>query len=545
MEIIALGAAYIISFILSRMGMYAASGILLMAAAVILAGYYCIKYGRRINPPAVFSMSWTGGIGIACLKLSYLETDWETLTWAALFAAYAAFAAGYKLVRCKAFRDKYSKCTDGSQKQESGLTQNAAAESDLKSDSDDSISAERVLNRRSLPSGEGKALYIMMNAVALISVVSLLIEASLLGYIPLFTVDTPHAYSYFHISGLHYFTVSCCLLPALGTLCIWQELMSGRQYTEDLGRYATNTVDNKKRGNNASIGLAKRADIIICMSIGVLIPIMLVSRYQLFFGILLAGFCILVLNGMRFRIKLNIKHVLAAAACCFILIMLYVFITIERAHSVEYLNGIFEMKYKSLPIFISQPYIYIANNFDNFNCLVKELPSHTHGLRMLFPVIALTGLKFLKPELAAFPIYVTKEELTTVTLIYDSYYDFGLAGVILFAMAVGAAAALIERRVLRGLSANATDQTRACSATAEGSDFDKDTENVTGLQESDGAEQAASGSNPFTILLYAQVMIYLSLAFFTTWLSNPTTWFLFGVTVIGMILVRVLKHREF
>ena len=64
-----------------------------------------------------------------------------------------------------------------------------------------------------------------------------------------------------------------------------------------------------------------------------------------------------------------------------------------------------------MPIFVSQPYIYIANNYENFDCLVKALPAHTWGIRMLFPVWALTGLKFLYPYLVSFPIYVDKTEL--------------------------------------------------------------------------------------------------------------------------------------
>ena len=443
MEIIVLAVVYSISFALSRMSMYAASGILLMAAAIILASYYCIRYGRRINPPAVFSISWLGGIGVACLKLSYLETDWETLTWIAFFAAYAAFMIGYKLAAGRL---------------EARYTSSVHKATAVRKDKD--------------------AEYIMMNAIAAVSVISLITEAHILGFIPLFTTDTPHAYSYFHVSGLHYFTISCCMLPALGTLCMRKELLRG------------------------SLNALKLADILICTGLGLLIPIMLVSRYQLFFGILLAGFSLLVLNGMRISIKLNIKTAAAVVLGLLVLIILYVFITIERAHSVEYLNGIFEMKYKEMPIFISQPYIYIANNFDNFNCLVKELPAFTHGLRMCFPVIALTGLKFLRPELAAFPIYVTKEELTTVTLIYDSYYDFGMVGVIVFCLVVGAAAAAIENAAL------------------------------------------GNREKPFGVLLYAEVMIYLSLAFFTTWLSNPTTWFLFGVTVIGMLLARIIDRKQ-
>lgn len=44
------------------------------------------------------------------------------------------------------------------------------------------------------------------------------------------------------------------------------------------------------------------------------------------------------------------------------------------------------MKDPATPIFITQPYMYIANNYDNFNCLVTELPAHSMGLKSLFPL---------------------------------------------------------------------------------------------------------------------------------------------------------------
>ena len=591
MNIIVSAVIFSMSFALSRMGMYAASGILLMAAAVIFASYYCIKDGRRINPPAVFSISWMGGIGISCLKLSYLETDWETLTWISLFAAYAAFITGYKLAvnaNSKIFEKTKNK---------SSLKSDAVPDSCDGSDYPASAVSQHIICRQKKASGEfytyneahRRALYIMMNAIAVISLISLIAEVYILGYIPLFTTDTPHAYSYFHVSGLHYFTISCCLLPALGTLCLWEELMHEdfspeeikTEFESGVGKFdskAGKCVRNLSAAQNqkaekseecpaiikkvTGLNAGKKADIFICMSIGVLIPILLVSRYQLFFGILLAGYCILILNRMRFSIKLNIRSVLAAGVVCFILVMLYVFITIERAHSVEYLNGIFEMKNVRLPIFVSQPYIYIANNFDNFNCLVKELPEHTKGLRMCFPFIALTGLKFLKPELAAFPIYITKEELTTVTLIYDSYYDFGLIGVIVFCLIVGAAAAFIEWAVFDSTvssctassdadSAAKTDigcvaKTDASCAAKMDADYEKRTAHTDmtakNLQKESKSSVQTGEKNPFYILLYAEALIYMSLAFFTTWLSNPTTWFLFGVTVIGLLLARIIDR---
>ena len=152
----------------------------------------------------------------------------------------------------------------------------------------------------------------------------------------------------------------------------------------------------------------------------------------------------------------------------------YLLLTVMRSHSVEYLNGIFEMKNSHMPIFITQPYMYIANNYDNFNCLVEQLESHSLGLRMLFPVWALTGLKFLFPVLVSFPLFVTKKELTTLTLFYDAYYDFGIFGMVLLGALLGAACYFLVRR-------------------------------------------RRKMSCPAGHVIYAQIAMYMMLSFFTTW----------------------------
>ena len=157
------------------------------------------------------------------------------------------------------------------------------------------------------------------------------------------------------------------------------------------------------------------------------------------------------------------------------------------------------MKNSQMPIFISQPYIYIANNYENFNCLVEALPAHTWGIRMLFPLWALTGLKFLFPYLVSFPIYVNKAELTTVTLFYDAYYDFGIVGVLVFACILGAVCFLL-------------------------------------------VEKLKEMRNPIGCLVYGQFAIYMMLSFFTTWFSNPTTWFYLAVT--GAMAVYCSMNRR-
>ena len=85
--------------------------------------------------------------------------------------------------------------------------------------------------------------------------------------------------------------------------------------------------------------------------------------------------------------------------------------------------------------------------------------------------------------------YVDKTELTTVTLIYDAYYDFGIIGVLVFACILGAVCFFL-------------------------------------------VEKLHEMKNPMGYLFYGQMAIYMMLSFFTTWFSNPTTWFYFLVTAV-------------
>ncbi len=406
---------YAASYFLARSGYPVASGIPLLLAAVYL---YCRDYrrsGNLLHLRGLFSAFWVGGQGIACLQLSRLQTDWMPETWLCFFLAYACFWCAFELLsRMNGNKNLY------------------------------------LLRRRER--SYVRPLYYSIWAVTAVSLAAFLFEAVYLGFVPLFLRGVPHAYSAFHVTGVHYLTVSCVLTPSLAVLFF---LQGGSRRT---GR------------NAAAVALT-----LICL----LIPILCVSRFQLIFSVVAALF-----TYIAYGRKVHFRTVLGLAA---VMLPLYVVLTIARSHDVEYLNGIFEMKNEALPIFISQPYIYIANNYENFNCLVKALPAHTHGVKMLFPLWALTGLKFLFPYLNSFPIYIDKEELTTLTLFYDAYYDFGAVGVAAFSCVLGCAAAWLENRLPRL-------------------------------------------KNPVGYLFYAQFGIYMVLSFFTTWFSNPSTWYYFAVT---------------
>lgn len=407
------GAGFFGAFLLSRAGVFILSGLCLTAAAAGLYFVFYARSGKLLDMEALFSLFWLGGVGISCLKLSKLAVAWALTTWLCFGLAYVGFLLGYELFLRRGRRPG----------EEAARVDEAVWE---------------------------KRLRLCLIGLTGISLACFLLEAALLGFLPILS-DKPHAYSEFHISGVHYFTVSCVLVPALALLYFYQEKRRGKK----LSRKQWGLVGG-------------------CAGIAFLIPILCVSRFQLIFSLALAVMVWIQVSG-----KLKLKYILILAA---VMVPLYVGLTVARNHDVAYLNGIFEMKNERTPIFVTQPYMYIANNYDNFNCLVTELPAHTYGLRMAYPLIVFSGMKFSHPEWVNFPLYVTKTELTTVTILYDAYYDFGVWGVFLFAFALG----LFCRCV-----AYLTDRLK----------------------------------NPVGYLFYAQAAMYLVLSFFTTWYSNPTTWF--------------------
>ena len=426
-------AVYIMSFLLGEAGSPALSGLALIGAAAFL---YHMEYRRSseaLNLRGLLALGLLGGEGIARFQLSRLSTDWTLETWLSFYLFYLIFDLTAEWVE-----DMHK---SPSQKK-SEICRAPSAQTD-------------TFFKWSL------------SILLLLSWGAFFFEAWKLGFVPLFTHDMPHAYSCFHVKGVHYVTTLAVLIPSISML-----------YIEERRRHA------------------KAPDLLSIL--GILLPLLLtvlmVSRFQFLFAVILAIF-VTILSGRQYTWwQLLVLLILMISA--------YVFITIERAHSVEYLNSIFEMKNPTTPIFITQPYMYIANNYDNFNVMTQQLETHAHGLRMLYPFVTLTGLKFFIPALATgFPLYVTKAELTTVTMLYDAWYDFGLFGIVLFAFVLGLVVGCVS-----------------------------------------WAHQKEQ--NPFAKLLYAQLAFYFTVSFFTTWFSNPATWFYLGVSFILYLAYAFYRKKE-
>lgn len=450
-EYISYCASSILAFVFSKIGVVYLAGIIFLLEAMFL---YILNYrrtGNLVDLRGLFSLSWIGGEAIACLKLSRLSSPWETVTWVCFFLAYLCFMLGYDFLGKKMSLqgESFPKFSSWAKSSENGdePIQNSLKNREMKN----AVYAQRLM-----------FCIIFLGSV---SICCFLLEAMVLGFIPLFSPE-PHAYSYFHISGVHYFTVSCILIPALSMLYI--------NLTEKW---------TPVRGVVLAVGNLLAAAI----------PILCVSRFQLLFAV---GFAAVVYL-MLYR-HITWKMVVTVVV---VLIPVYVLLTVARRHDIPYLNSIFEMKYSKMPIFITQPYMYVANNYENFNCMVCELSKFTLGIRMLFPFFALTGLKFVFPQLVSQPLYTTKEELTTLTVFYDSYYDFGILGVMLLAFVLGGTAVWLTRWVEKK-------------------------------------------KNPVSYLFYGQFAIYLGLSFFTTWFSNPTTWFWLALTFAMYLLLGYERKKK-
>lgn len=433
------------SMFISKTGQHIASGLLLLLGAFFLYIYFYRKTKSLVNFKGLLSLSFVGGEGIAAFQLSNLQTDWSIMTWVCFAVFYLSFLAGY----------------DGKEwwyrrKEKMGTGREADETADKKG------SGVRMAKRKNME----KRLLISVVIVSAVSFAAFLTEACILGYVPLFSKDT-HAYNYFHITGIHYFTVTCMMVHAL-TLIYWMVYRENQRMGIS-GKQSPKIIAALAISNAAALSIA-----IFC-----------ISKFQFLLTVALPLFIYLMMKR-----KVNTKRILLTGGGIAVFVILVMVIMImRRNYAPGYLNDIFEMKNPNLPMFLQYPYIYVANNYANFNCLVEQMTEHTFGLRMAFPLFALTGLKFISPirEWLVLPVYLTKTELNTLTIIYDAYYDFGLMGVLLFGILLGCACAFLDKKMWEN-------------------------------------------KNPVIYLFGGQIAVYVALSFFSTWFSVSTTWFWLAVT---------------
>lgn len=417
----------IAAFVLDYKGWNIAAGIMLIVQAVVLGIYFYKKDKCLVSFRLLLSVFWIGGEGLAAFRLSHLHPQWTSASWLCFSMFYVVFLLGYDVAEHWEGRVRVMQWWKRAGNTNAGN------------------SKEMFLKR-------------VFHCIVIMTVIPLLafvFEAVVLGYIPLFSTET-HAYDHFHITGVHYFTVSAVFVPALST--IW--LLDGGWEQR-----------NRKQIRN----------LIVCNLVSIMIPVMCISKFQFALAVLLP-----VILFLLMRPQIPLKRLIIGFAVLFaVLGGAAVFMTISRHYEPGYLNSVFEMRNESMPVMFQYVYMYIANNYANFNELTLAIGrgeiGFAWGMKELFPVFALTGMKFVLPELVNYPAPVTKDTLNTLTIIYDSYYDFGIAGVVVFAALLGIVCAKLRKMTGHG--------------------------------------------NPIAYLFYGQIAMYVMLSFFSAWFTVPTTWF--------------------
>lgn len=417
------------------------TSILLILAAFGSYLFYARLGQCLVDLRALLSLSWLFGLGLANLRLSNLHEPWTDTSIISFFGFYALTLFAYEA------------CMLLPKKKENEVP-DAAAKS-------------RVT----------KALYTLILVTSGISFLCFCAEVVKLRYIPLFATFT-HAYNYFHVTGLHYFTFSSMFTHALTVLFLM---------------FAKKEERPKKRMRL----------ILIANILSLLIPILCVSKLQF----LLVFFYPVMILLLKLRFKkfsdLPLKRIGIAALVIAVVLLLAGFVfTVRRNYPEGYLQEIFDMKDPETPEIAQLLYMYVSNNYANFNHMTLTLTEHAHGLRSAFPIVALTGMKFVVPELIPPDTILVKKELSTLSVIYDAYFDFGLIGVICFSVLFGALLAGITR-----------------------------------------LNERKQRQNPITLLMCAELALYAGLSFFDTWFSNPTSWFWFAITILMYIYVEYQRRR--
>jgi len=390
---------------------------------------------------ALLSLSWLAGLGIANLRLSNMHSPWTDHSVLCFFGFYALTMLGYETCMC--FPKKNEEDISGPKEE----------------------------------SKTGHVLYRLILITAAVSFLCFCLEVIILGYIPLFDTRT-HAYNWFHVTGLHYFTFSSMFTHALTILYLLQV-----------------KKENRTRKQKRIIWTANL--------LSILIPVLCISKLQFLLIFFYPVVILLLLLRFRKFSDLPVKKIaIVVCGMVFVFMLALIVFTARRNYPEGYLDQIYDMKASGTPEIGQILYMYTSNNYANFNHMTLTLTEHSGGLRMAFPIVALTGMKFVIPSLVPPDPLLIKPELSTLTLIYDAYYDFGVGGVFLFSAALGVLLAGITRL--------------------------KDRKHKT---------------NPIVLLMYAEISLYVTLSFFDTWFSNPTCWFWFAVTMLMYIYVEYQRRK--
>lgn len=341
----------IVSFLENQIGISQITAYLIIILALVL--YLFFSKGDTLNPLALYSLVWIGCIGLSSLKLSYDQYDWSFYMWLNVTLAYIMFIIGYMSI-VSGFK-KYKV-----------------------------VSVNKHINN--------KKLFICIQVVSIVSIMSFAAEVAILKFIPLFS-DMPNAYVEFHVTILHFFTLLVAIVPPL-------------------------SIIYKKNGG-------KIRSIFFANTCVILISVLLVSRENMMF--------IMFISGVTYHYcykKISKKVLFTSMIVGILLFSLASSLRNQNTYDIQQTAN-FKNQQKTI---LAQPYVYFTMSFENLRNLVENCNSYNYGLKTLQPILVFTGMRqYVNTEM----LYLTNYKFNVSTFLYTIYSDFSIFGVIVISFLLG------------------------------------------------------------------------------------------------------------
>lgn len=333
------------------------AAILFILLSIFLPVMYCRIYGTYLNSKSIFSLVFFFTVGLSMLRLHHYQVEWKYMTFVILEFSYFSFLLGYDIGKKRIEKQKVN------------------------------------IDYRKIK--------LVMNTIFYLSVIALIVETMIRGYLPLFSSNMA-SYQKFSVTGIHYFTVSCVVYLPFSYYVL-------KNYE----------IDNKEK-----------IKLIIKSLLTIAIPILIVSRQLLIMEIILTFFI-----ALKFA---NKKSLLVIIIFLILGIFSWVLIGNFRNQDENYLKSALKIQ-DDAPLSTANMrlYMYLSFNYDNFNANVDNVERLTYGYESLFPIFALTGTKFLLNDYLDVDHIRVINSFTTYPIQMCAYSDFGLLGVIVYMFFIG------------------------------------------------------------------------------------------------------------
>lgn len=432
------------------------STIILLSYIIYFYIYDIKKNKNYISLSSLFTIGFLGSFSISFLKLSNLSSQYSYKFFITIFLSYFSFLLSYKYINIFIKNNSYNLF--------------------------DKNNHIMIDNNKNI-----KFIYNFLLIIMFISSICFIIELIKLKFIPLFIRNVPHAYSTFHIFLLHYLTTLYIFVPSISITYYYYE----------------------QKNNNINNIIKLR--VIVSILYSILMSLLLVSRGQLLMSLIMMFFTYILLyinnKEIDFQsiyniIKKNIKNI---SIIILIILILYIVITYRRSHSLNYLNDIFDMKYKNMPLFITQPYMYLTEGFENLNYMINNIKEYTYGKRILNPLWTLTFMNKIFPFDFQYETLLLKIELNNTTIFYDIYNDFSYFGVVVLSSFFGSISYLTEKYL------------KKCFYIYK---------------------------NPIFIIFYIQIAYYFLMSFFQPFFSLTPTYVYLLLTLLCLFIYKKIVYRN-